>query len=123
MTALPVGPLIEKTTQSVKAKTGTYDAISVLGFTVSQFVGGGYFSNLTPMVEAAAGLRLSSGLREGELDYLSTYNIRRQAFGGTTPHLIPVSTPGRSHVLPQDSSTTPEFACQRTDAVPQRRRS
>ena len=41
MTALPVGPLIEKTNQSVKASTGTYDAVMVLGFTVSAFVGGG----------------------------------------------------------------------------------
>ena len=26
---------------------------------------------------------------KGELDYLSNYNIKRQAFGGTTPYLIP----------------------------------
>ena len=35
MTALPVGPLNEKLSASVKASTGTYDLISVLGFTVA----------------------------------------------------------------------------------------
>jgi multiple sugar transport system substrate-binding protein len=90
VTALPVGPLIEKTTQSVKAKTGTYDAISVLGFTVSQFVGGGYFSNLTPMVKKLPrSYGYPSDFAKGELDYLSYYNIKKQAFGGTTPYLIP----------------------------------
>ena len=90
VTALPVGPLIEKTTQSVKAKTGTYDAISVLGFTVSQFVGGGYFSNLTPMIKKLPrGYGYPADFAKGELDYLSNYNIKRQAFGGTTPYLIP----------------------------------
>ena len=66
VTALPVGPLIEKTTQSVKAKTGTYDAISVLGFTVSAVRRRRLL--LQPDAhdqEAAAGLRLSRGLREG----------------------------------------------------------
>ena len=90
VTALPVGPLIEKTTQSVKAKTGTYDAISVLGFTVSQFVGGGYFANLTPMVKKLpVGYGYPSDFAKGELDYLSYYDIKKQAFGGTTPYLIP----------------------------------
>ena len=43
MTALAVGPLIEKSNQSFKAPTGTYDAVMVLGFTVAQMVGGGNF--------------------------------------------------------------------------------
>jgi multiple sugar transport system substrate-binding protein len=90
VTALPVGPLIEKTTQSVKASSGTYDAISVLGFTVSQFVGGGYFSNLTPNVKRLPkGYGYPSDFAKGELQYLSYYDIKRQRFGGSTPYLIP----------------------------------
>src|SRR5262245_65345416 len=46
MTALPVGPLNEKLSQNVKAPTSSYDAIMVLGFTVSAFVGGGFFEPL-----------------------------------------------------------------------------
>ena len=90
MTALPVGPLIEKTTQSVKASTGIYDAISVLGFTISQFVGGGYFTNLTPYVKKLpSSYAYPSDFAQGELNYLSYYNIKRQQFGGGTPYLIP----------------------------------
>src|SRR5713226_842178 len=46
MTALPVGPLNEKLSQNVKAPTSSFDAIMVLGFTVSAFVGGGFFDPL-----------------------------------------------------------------------------
>jgi len=90
VTALAVGPLIQKLDQSVKAPTGTYDAISVLGFTVAQFVGGGYFTNLTPYVKKLpAGYGYPSDFAKGELDYLSYFNIAKQQFGGSTPYLIP----------------------------------
>jgi multiple sugar transport system substrate-binding protein len=90
MTALAVGPLIQKLDQSVKAPTGTYDAISVLGFTVAQFVGGGYFTNLTPYVKKLpASYGYPSDFARGELDYLSNFNIGTQRFGGSTPYLIP----------------------------------
>ena len=90
ITALPVGPLIEKTNASVKASSGTYDLISVLGFTVAQFVGGGYFTNLTPYTKKLpASYGYPTDFPKGELDYLSNFNIVKQTFGGTTPYLIP----------------------------------
>lgn len=90
MTALPVGPLIEKTSASVKAPTGTYDLISVLGFTVAQFVGGGFFTNLTPYVEKLPkSYGYPSDFAKGELDYLSYFDVKKQTFGGRTPYLIP----------------------------------
>ena len=90
MTALAVGPLIQKTDQSVKAPTGTYDAISVLGFTVAQFVGGGYFTNLTPYVrKLPASYGYPSDFARGELEYLSYFDTKNQRFGGRTPYLIP----------------------------------
>lgn len=90
VTALPVGPLIEKTNQSVKASSGTYDAISVLGFTVAQFVGGGYFTNLTPYVKRLPkSYGYPSDFAKGELSYLSYFDIKQQQFGGGTPYLIP----------------------------------
>ena len=46
MTALPAATLNEKLSQNVKAPTSAYDAIMVLGFTVAQYVGGGYFDPL-----------------------------------------------------------------------------
>jgi len=54
MTALPVGPLNEKLSQNVKAPTSSFDAIMVLGFTVSAFVGGGFFDPLNKYVRTAA---------------------------------------------------------------------
>jgi multiple sugar transport system substrate-binding protein len=90
MTALPVGPLNEKLSASVKASTGTYDLISVLGFTVSAFVGGGYFTPLAPYIKTLPkSYGYPSDFAQGELDYLSNYNIKTQTFGGNTPYLIP----------------------------------
>lgn len=90
MTALPVGPLIEKTNQSVKASTGTYDAISVLGFTVANFVGGGFFENLTPYIKKLPkSYGYPSDYAPGELDYLSYFDVKKKQFGGRTPYLIP----------------------------------
>ena len=85
MTALPVGPLNEKLTQSVKATTGTYDVISVLGFTVAQFVGGGYFSNLTPSQEAAGGYGYPADFAKGELEYLDTSTPRGRRSAARRP--------------------------------------
>jgi multiple sugar transport system substrate-binding protein len=90
MTALPVGPLNEKLAASVKASSGTYDLISVLGFTVADFVGAGFFTDLTPYIKKLpAGYGYPSDYPKGELQYLSYFNIKKQAFGGTTPYLIP----------------------------------
>ncbi len=90
VTALAVGPLLQKLDQSVKAPTGTYDAISVLGFTVSQYVGGGYFTSLAPYVQKLpAGYGYPSDFAKGELQYLSYYDVKNQRFGGSTPYLIP----------------------------------
>jgi multiple sugar transport system substrate-binding protein len=90
ITALPVGPLLEKLNASVKSSSGTYDLISVLGFTVAQFVGGGFFTNLTPYVKKLpASYGYPKDFPKGELDYLSNFNIATQSFGGSTPYLIP----------------------------------
>jgi multiple sugar transport system substrate-binding protein len=90
MTALPVGPLNEKLAASVKGSSGTYDLISVLGFTVADFVGAGFFTDLTPYIKKLpAGYGYPSDYPKGELEYLSYFDIKKQAFGGTTPYLIP----------------------------------
>jgi len=91
MTALPVGPLIEKLAQSVKAPTGTYDLISVLGFTVAAFVGGGYFMPLNKLVKTAApaGYNFPRDFAAGELQYTGYFSPARGAFGGKTLYLIP----------------------------------
>lgn len=90
MTALPVGPLIEKTNQSVKASSGTFDAVMVLGFTVSAFVGGGFFEELSPyLAKAPAGYGYPGDYPAGALRYVSNYNVAKQQFGGKDVYLIP----------------------------------
>lgn len=90
MTALPVGPLNEKLAASVKAPSGTYDLISVLGFTVADFVGAGFFTDLTPYIKKLPkSYGYPSDYPKGELEYLSYFDIKKQAFGGHTPYLIP----------------------------------
>src|SRR5262245_61804829 len=49
-TALAVGPLIAKANQNLSAPTSSYDAMMVLGFTVTQMVGGGKFLPLNPLL-------------------------------------------------------------------------
>ena len=62
ITALAVGPLLEKANQSLNADEGTFDIITVLGFSVSQMVGGDKFELLNAVPrrpgQDAAGLRL-----------------------------------------------------------------
>jgi multiple sugar transport system substrate-binding protein len=90
MTALPVGPLNEKLSQNVKAPTSSFDAIMVLGFTVSQFVGGGYFDPLNKYLKnVPVGYDFPQDFPKGELNYVGYYDVKHQRFGGRTLYLIP----------------------------------
>ena len=90
MTALPVGPLNEKLSQNVKAPTSSFDAIMVLGFTVSAFVGGGFFEPLNKYLKKApAGYDFPKDFPQGELNYVGYYDVQHQRAGGKTLYLIP----------------------------------
>ena len=105
MTALAVGPLIEKANQSFKAPTGTYDAVMVLGFTVAQMVGGGFFEPLNNYVAKAPAGYDFNDFPKGELNYVGYFDPAHGRFGGKTLYLDP--RPARrvgDHVLPQGSA-------------------
>lgn len=90
MTALSVGPLIEKANQNLKAPTSSFDVIMVLGFTVAQMVGGGYFENLNPfLAKAPAGFDFPADFPAGELRYVGYFDVKNQRFGGKDLYLIP----------------------------------
>ena len=90
MTALAVGPLIEKTNQNLKAPTSSFDIIQVLGFTVSQFVGGGLFTPLNSYLKKApAGYDFPQDFPPGQLKYTGYFDPAKQQFGGKTLYLIP----------------------------------
>jgi multiple sugar transport system substrate-binding protein len=90
MTALPVGPLNEKLSQNVKAPTSSFDAIMVLGFTVSAFVGGGFFDPLNKYLKnVPAGYDFPHDFPAGELQYVGYYDVKHQRFGGNTLYLVP----------------------------------
>jgi multiple sugar transport system substrate-binding protein len=88
-TALVVGPLLEKANLSVKASSATYDVIMVLGFSVSQLVGGGYFTPLNSYVSLAPRAYDFADFPKGQLKYTGYYSIPRNNFGGKTLYLIP----------------------------------
>lgn len=89
-TALPVGPLIEKANQNLKAPTSSFDAIMVLGFTVSQMVGGGFFEPLSRYLKKVpAGYDFPKDFPAGELEYVGYFDTKKQQFGGKTLYLIP----------------------------------
>lgn len=88
-TALAVGPLLEKANQSIKAPTASYDVIMVLGFAVSQMVGGGFFTPLNNDVrKAPAGWDLAD-FPKGQLNYVGYFSPARKSFGGSTLYLVP----------------------------------
>lgn len=90
MTALPVGPLNEKLSQNVKAPTSSFDAIMVLGFSVSAFVGGGFFDPLNKYLKnVPPGYDFPQDFPAGELRYVGYYDVKHQRFGGKTLYLIP----------------------------------
>ncbi len=90
VTALPVGPLIEKANQNLKAPTSSFDAIMVLGFTVAQMVGGGFFSPLNSYVKKMpASYGFPGDFPAGELKYVGYFDTKKQDFGGNTLYLIP----------------------------------
>jgi multiple sugar transport system substrate-binding protein len=90
VTALAVGPLIEKANQNLKAPTSSFDAIMVLGFSVAQMVGGGYFDVVNPRLKKVPpNYDFPGDFPPGELDYVGYYDVKRQRFGGKTLYLIP----------------------------------
>jgi multiple sugar transport system substrate-binding protein len=89
MTALAVGPLIEKANQSFKAPTGTYDAVMVLGFSVAQMVGGGFFEPLNNYVAKAPASYDFKDFPKGELNYVGYFDPAHGRFGGKTLYLVP----------------------------------
>ena len=89
-TALGVGPLIEKANQNLKAPTSSFDGIMVLGFTVAQMVGGGFFEPLNSYVKKApAGFDFPRDFPAGELEYVGYFDTKKGTFGGKTLYLIP----------------------------------
>ena len=89
-TALAVGPLIGKANQNLQAPTSSYDAIMVLGFTVAQMVGGGFFTPLNSYLsKAPAGYDFPHDFPSGELKYVGYFDTKKQTFGGKTLYLIP----------------------------------
>jgi multiple sugar transport system substrate-binding protein len=90
VTALGVGPLIEKANQNLKAPTSSFDAINVLGFTVAQMVGGGFFTPLNPYLKKLPkGYGFPGDFPAGELKYVGYFDTKKQDFGGNTLYLLP----------------------------------
>jgi len=89
-TALPVAGLLPKANQNLAAPTSSFDAIMVLGFSVTQMVGGGGFTPLNPYLsKVPAGYDFPKDFPAGELEYVGYFDVKKQQFGGKTLYLIP----------------------------------
>jgi multiple sugar transport system substrate-binding protein len=89
-TALAVAALVPKANQNLHAPTSSYDAMMVLGFTVTQMVGGGFFTPLNPYLnKVPKGYDFPHDFPAGELEYVGYFDTKKQAFGGKTLYLIP----------------------------------
>jgi multiple sugar transport system substrate-binding protein len=89
-TALPVAGLLPKANQNLSAPTSAFDAIMVLGFSVTQMVGGGGFTPLNSYLsKAPKGFDFPQDFPPGELEYVGYYDVKHQRFGGKTLYLIP----------------------------------
>ena len=90
VTALAVAPLVEKANQNLKAPTSSFDAIMVLGFSVAQMVGGGFFDPLNARLKKVPkGYDFPQDFPAGELKYTGYFDVKNQKFGGSTLYLIP----------------------------------
>jgi multiple sugar transport system substrate-binding protein len=89
-TALPVAGLLPKANQNLAAPTSSFDAIMVLGFSVTQMVGGGRFTPLNSYLsKVPAGYDFPKDFPPGELEYVGYFDVAHQRFGGKTLYLIP----------------------------------
>jgi multiple sugar transport system substrate-binding protein len=92
ITALAIGPLLEKANQSINAPEGTFDVITVLGFSVSQMIGGDKFELLNPYLEDPAKTPPDYDFEDfpaGQLEYVGYYDIPNRQFGGENLYLLP----------------------------------
>ncbi len=92
VTALAVGPLIEKANQAFKAPTSPFDIVNVLGFSVSQMVGGNNFERLNPYLRNRSKTPASYAFGDfpaGQLEYVGYFNPKAQSFGGRDLYLVP----------------------------------
>lgn len=91
-TPLAVGPLIEKENQSVTAGEGAFDIVNVLGFSVSQIVGGGFVEPLKPYLDDPAKTPSDYDFADfiaGQLEYVGYFDTTAGQFGGDDLYLIP----------------------------------
>lgn len=91
VTALAVGPLIEKANQNLRAPRSSFDIMQVLGFSVSQMVGGDNFERLNPYLRSSKTPRTYdfADFPKGQLEYVGYFDVKKQRFGGSDLYLIP----------------------------------
>jgi ABC-type glycerol-3-phosphate transport system substrate-binding protein len=84
VTALQLGPLIEKEIANEKAKQSAYDIIEVLGFLVPGQVGPGYFERLNPYLSNPSKTPANFNLHDFPIDALNNtgyFNLKTKQYG------------------------------------------
>lgn len=91
VTEFALGDLIAKNAETLRAPQSEFDIVHVLGFTVAAVSGAGLLQPLNDYIanEAPDDYDFPDDFPEGQLEYISYYDVENQAFGGDDVYLIP----------------------------------
>lgn len=91
VTDFAIGDLIAKNAETLRAPQSEYEIVHVLGFTVAGISGAGLLTPLNDYIENSApeGYDFPQDFPEGQLNYISYFDVENQEFGGDTVYLIP----------------------------------
>lgn len=91
VTEFALGDLIAKNAEMLRAPQCEFEIVHVLGFTVAAVSGAGLLEPLNDYIEedAPEGYDFPEDFPEGQLNYISYYDVENQEFGGDTVYLIP----------------------------------
>ncbi len=91
VTDYALGDLIAKNAETLRAPQSEHEIVHVLGFTVASVSGAGLLEPLNDYIAQAspADYDFPADFPEGQLDYISYYDVENQQFGGDDVYLIP----------------------------------
>ena len=91
VTDLALGDLLAKNAETLRAPQSEYEIVHVLGFTVAGVSGAGLLEPLNDYIanQAPEDYDFPDDFPEGQLNYISYYDVENQQFGSDTVYLIP----------------------------------
>ncbi|MDQ3553077.1 MAG: extracellular solute-binding protein, partial [Chloroflexota bacterium] len=91
VTEYALGDLIAKNAETLRAPQSEFEIVHIIGFNVAAVSGAGLLEPLNDYIEndAPEGYDFPGDFPEGQLNYISYYDVENQEFGGDDVYLIP----------------------------------